>query len=897
MARPNVLPGPTPGPASIKELRTAVLDLSARGGQEVDAVRRAFVSGISPVQAASSGSKADFIARFAGAPMPATIVRSTAQFGLATSVVAAPPPPPRPELDFVEVGFDRSFGVLDSFFTRVVFSLPLEELGRVSYLRVLRAFTGRVSAPRPAFSALAESIPLSARTKSNDAVSNSAMRVGGVGIANKLADFVVDDRFTTQRNVLSGSAPRPLPERINSNRGATAAGLVSVANADRSILEDVSFYVNRRNVTPVAQVTLPLEAGQRQGVNILRGSTIGSGTPVIAEGNSLGFFEVARLPAVPTRKVGAIAEFEFFDPSVVYGAGYVYYVIAVSDRLVASTRSRLVSVEVTRSSLPPTPSVVFSVPDVPRFSIRSSGSFIDHFEVFRRGGTPPASITLVSTPRAMVDSGPTLVLDSGFYHIGDVAVGADRSATFVDRGVAHGVTVDYRVYAVDSFGMKSQTPFSCSVRLPDPSRVVPLGIPSITAQQGSGRMMDVSVSCDDRRVSSFVVRRRDLSIGERLFRQPTHPEYFRLGSTDVKRARSRLGPALSQFSPNAWLGIIEAVSGSANFSDPSVEFDRVYQYSAIGVDVRGNETAHAVAQPVMVSVKPVSDAPVLLTGTVLMDPSGSPSAVLVSWSAGTLDFSPAELIDDQDVLAATAQRSVFQVERRQVGGFVWSSMPAVTSSYFIDPVGRGTAPKFRPAFAVPSVEYEYRVIAMQSGAFVSQYTRPIRVSVSPSIFPPSELFVRATSTAVRPVRIVVSWDYRGFFVDGWEVERAVTNRVFGARILSMDSSLARSLDYGPAGRVTRESSRALGVSGEVPPFGRRAFTGNRGFIDLDVSMANSYFYRVRSFDPTGRTSDWAYGGIFLTDSPFERKFATSVSDEERVAMSADPRPLLGWSRE
>lgn len=896
---PSALPPAVRGPASLGMLRDAVTDLGIRGTTEVSSVRTAFVSGIPPIQTASSGSKADFIGRFATEGVPAAIVQSTAMFGLSTAVVTAPPPPPRPELDFVEVGTDRAFGVLDSFFTRVVFSIPSVELARVSYFRVLRASTGPVRrAVRPSFSALADSIPLSARTKSNEPIWNPARMVGGVGVANRLTDFVADDAFSKRRNVLSGSVLRPLPIPLNTNRRGTSAGLLSVANGDRSVLEDATFYVNRRSVTSPRQIPLPLEAGQRQGVNVLRGAAVGASTAIVAQGNSLGFSEVARIAVVPARSVGAIAEFEYFDPSVVYGGGYVYYVVAVSGPGVSGPRSRLVVAEVTRDTLPRSPEVMYAVSGAPRFVIRSSGSFIDHFEVFRRGGAVPTAVRLLSTDRSMIDSGPAAMVDSGFYHIGDVGATSDRSAVFVDRSVVPGLALDYRVYTVDSFGLKSQTPFSCSITLPDPGRVIPLGLPSITVEQApGGRIVNVGVSCDDPRVTSFVVARRDRSIRDNAFRQPTQPDYFAFGSTTAKRSRSRSGPALSQFSAQAWNGVFLDASGSTLFPDRSVEFDRVYQYSVYGVDIRGNRTSSVPAPPVFVAVKPVADAPVAVTGTVLVDSSGFPAGVMVAWHPGTIDFSPGELISDQDVLAATSQRSVFQVERRQVGKSRWESMPATTASFFVDPVGRGQAPKFRPAFAVPNLEYDYRVIAMQSGAFLSTHTDSVRVVIAPEIAAPASLAVRTSSTAVRPVRIVVSWQYVGIFVDGWEVERAVTNKIFGSRVFSMDSAEARSLAYTSVAHVTRESSMGLGLSGDPAGLDPRVFLGNRAYVDMDVSMANSYFYRVRAFDAVGRVSGWSYGGVSLTDSPFDRKFLSALSDRERTDLSLDQRPLRGWEDE
>lgn len=894
---PRTLPAPTRPPASVKALRRAVEDLSARGTREVDVVRQAFVTGAPPQATFSSGSKSDFINRFAAPGIGSEIVRSTAMFGLSTAVVSAPVPPPRPELDRIEVDNDRSRGVLDSFFARVVFSMASSDLSRVSYFRVLRARAGRAHAPAPAFSAIADSTPFGSRTKSFELVSNSAFRASEIGVGNVLTRFVADDRFSNQRVVVSSSSLRPLPPVLNTNRrGVSAAGLVSIPNGDRSVIEDVTFYVNQRTIAPRAPLSVPLSVGQRQGLSVLQGSSIGASTSIISVGNSVGFSEVARIPASRGTQVGSFMEFEYVDPSVVYGSAYSYYVVAVSSVGFESVRTRIVDVEIVRSIPPSTPEVMFAVlGNVPRFSITCSGSFTDHVEVFRRGGTPPQEVRLLSTQKAMIDRGSSLLMDSGFYHIGDVGIGPARSSTFVDRNVSPGQSLEYRIYSVDSFGLKSATPFSCSVFLPDHGKVVPLQTPSITAEQVTGdRIVRITIWSEDPRVTSFVLSRRELTTREKPYKQPNHPAYFTLGTTTAVRARSRSGPSMSQFSSKAWNGIIRAVSGSGQFDDTAIEFDRIYQYSVHGVDLRGNLTADAPSTPVFIAVKPVVDAPAGVTGTLVSDQSGNPSGVLVEWSAGTLDFSPLELIGDQDVLSATSQRSVFQVERRQAGASVWHALPPVTATHFIDPVSSVPAPRFRAGYAELNAAYDYRVIAMQSGAFISAHTDSVRVVVTPEIFPPDVIAVRSSPTSLRPLSVVVSWRYSGVFIDGWEIERAVTNKIYGARIPSMDSSLARNLSYTGIGRITRESSRALGISSTGRPLDPRVFAGNRFFIDRDVSMANSYFYRVRAFDAVGRTSDWTYGGILLTDSPFDRKFMSSLSDDEKSSLALDPRPIPGW---
>lgn len=859
--------------ASIDQLRRAVTDLAEKGKASVGAVRSAFVAGTAPVQTASSGSAADFVTRFGGVGVSAQIATSTSRLGLLTANPGTTPRPPRPELDHVEVGHDRAVGVLDSFFARVVVSLPLGDLSRANTIRVLRASNGPVAGVRkPNFSAMIDSMPLRAGSKNQDPIALAAFAVDRVGVGNQLTSLVADDAFADQRSAVSSGSLRAPLARANTNRGVTSAGLVSLA-ADRSVIENVDFYVNRRTLDPQPAPANPLSVGIRTGINVLQGSAVGSSTTFSPVGNGQEFREVARIAIAPSSYVtiGSFAEFEYVDPSVVFGGSYTYYAVCSDRDGNDGPRSRLVRAEIVKRSPPAAPHVLFGViAGRPRFSIRCSGSFVDRVEVFRKGG------------RSFAEA------HNGFLHVTDVGTGGDRSATFTDADVSPGQRLDYRFYAVDSFGVKSGTPFSCSISLPDHGSTIPLTLPSITAEQDrGGRNVRVTVGSDDPRVTSFVVTRKDLSTNDISMRQSTTPDYFTLGRTSAKRGRSRSGPALSQYSSKAWTGVLPCVSGSAQMSDLSVEFDRSYQYSVRSVDLRGNVSSDVRSQPLLVTVKPVSDAPVSLSGTVIADDGGTPSLVRLHWTVGTNDFPPQDLIGDQDVLNATIQRSVFQVERRRVGEAVWQPLPAVTGDTFDDVVSSREAPSYRPPYARAGLEYDYRVIAMQSGGFLSTYTDPLRIPVVPEVFSPGTLWVRSTDTAVRPLHAVLSWQYEGEFVDGWDIERAAVNKVFAAKLVSVDSRDVQGLAFSRIAEVKRESSRT--TSGD-----RTVYVGNHAYVDTDVDMANSYYYRIRAVDLAGRASAWSYGGVSLTDSPHDRKFFSVLSDDERVALAGDPRPIVKW---
>jgi hypothetical protein len=822
--------------------------------------------------------------------------------GVASSPVGSIVSPPAPELDFVRIGNGqkRGRGTLDSFYAKVVVSLTQADAAEASYVRILRASNGVLSsAPSPGFSAMIDAMPATVSRKNTDCVAQTAFRAAAVGVGNRLTTAVHDDVFTGTRVVVASASLRPLPTPVNTNRTTSSpAGLVTLANADRSVLENVTFYVNQRSSTIPGQLQLPLQVVSKQGMNVLQGSGVSSASPIVQASNAAGFAEVARLTVANRPTVGGYVELEWTDGAVTYGSSYSYYAVVGNSLGLEGPRSRIIKADVIRVVPPKAPVTLFSViSDEPRFSLVCSGSFLDHIEVFRRGGKPPQTVPLLNTAQAAFDEGPPVTTDSGYYHIGDVGLGIDRSAVYVDTDVLAGQAYDYRIFTVDSFGFKSSTPFSCSITLPDYGSRAPLALPAITAEQSQGgEAVTVTLAADDDRVTSFIVSRIECKTHEEAFRSPTTPSYFTLGTPrSAKRFRSRSGPSLDRNSSKAWTGVLTAVSGAAQFVDQAVTFDRVYQYAVKSVDVRGNTTTSVLSAPVMVAVKPVSDSPVAVTAAVVLEPTtGAPTAVTVAWGAGTNDFSPNDLIGDQDVLASTAQRSVYQVERRAIGASKWEVMPATTDLSFSDPVSTAPAPKFRPPYAAVNLEYDYRVIAMQSGAYLSTYTDPVRIVVAPGITAPPILYVRSTPSSVRPVVLAVSWRYDGQFVDQWEIQRAVTNKIYGSKIFSMASADAQSLDYQWFATVPREASQGVGVSAEAVPLPTTVVPGNRFVLDPWVSLANSYFYRVRALDANGNPSAWTYGGIQLTDSPFDRKFMSSLTAAQKSSMATDPRPVSDW---
>ena len=150
-----------------------------------------------------------------------------------------------------------------------------------------------------------------------------------------------------------------------------------------------------------------------------------------------------------------------------------------------------------------------------------------------------------------------------------------------------------------------------------------------------------------------------------------------------------------------------------------------------------------------------------------------------------------------------------------------------------------------------------------------------------------------TFNAVSQLCTVVSWDGSSASVSHWEVQRASANKLFAAKIRSVDSTTARSLDYTTVATVTPEASRASGIAADGGrDLDRTVYVGGRFYLDSNVSPNNSYFYRTRTVGVDGSVSAWVYAGIHFNDYAQDRKFISTLSDDQKVSLVSDPRPIL-----
>ncbi len=800
-----------------------------------------------------------------------------------------------PFIDRVEVGFTRD-GVVDGFRTTIVVSVTTGELDRVAAIRLFRRDMGPTD----------EALPLSI----------SGMGMVAIQSGRKSPDKLVTyERFQRERGSLGGLA-RSQPDGLLNLRGPSEpvkpraavsqgdvqrrmsvrnlSGMVPrevAARMDPGVSLDLRTVSRVRSigstlpaVEPVGRLFAPKETLARRSITVeppRRGGEFGT-----ERRNSSGFREIhfATVSSLSRKDVGDISELSFTDLTVLRGSRYSYYAVLVDREMRESKRSEIVTVTVDHTRPPGTPDIFVSS-DGRRVHVQalSDEKFIEKFEIYRRERVPsrePLEILAVSLQGVELQTRPPT--SAGWVQVGEPISSQDGRTSFSDGRVSPGSSYEYRVYSVDCFGNKSPTPAEAVVSVGGrtPNTLSPLTLTAELDQKT--KKTRVGVFVDSPAIRSVFITRRDVTVREHSFRDPLTPDIPHMGNRDAKRWRASDPVLYDQRA--GWNGHIQVMgTGTVAFSDNTVRLDHSYQYCAYGMDDRGIRTPYAFSQMVFVSRRPLVNTP---AGIVV---SATTSSVRLSWKDSDVLFSPDELMGDRDALERASVRSLFQVQRREMGAPVWDDFPLIESVSFEDPVLDADPPPFRPAYPKLGRTYLYRVGTLQSGNYYSNFTDPVSVTVQVPPRPPPTLVVRCSDTRAHPSYVVVNWTGRGD-VSHWLVERAAVNN-FSAGSVSAQSQIV-GLPFVEIARVTPESSRA---SSRESDLGRRrdpaVFVGERFYIDHDIEMGNSYFYRVSSVSIDGAQSDPAYRGIYVSNSTFERKLLSVLGDGEREDLSRRMVPM------
>lgn len=837
--------------------------------------RSAIASGLAPTIVATSGSARQYVARLVSAAPSGSqkTMAASVGFGLMATRAGSTVGPARPELDRVEISSGMA-GTEDASQCTVVFSFSAADVGKIRLARVMRADIG-VSPRAVTLSprAVGSLVPFVESRKSQDPLYRVAASISGSSVGSTITNVVRDDAEVGYRTVSGmNSKLRILKSPLQSNRRAGNDSLYVSSDVDPSVAADPQFYINRRTFGDVSGSEKPL--------------TLSVGANFVGPDMRTSFVaktEVAQLPlAKPEspfieistigidsrsgRTVGDFIEMAVVDPTVLYGRRYAYYVVLVDNEMRQSVRSRIVNADVVLTDAPPTPIVSYVlIAGRPRFSI--SAEKAAKFEVYVKGARRPRPAGTIGGSNSIIQEDVVQDLDSGFRPGFDIAADSRGNGTYVDVFAQPGETLRYRFFSVSAFDVKAQTPFECEITIPDPSRrtVVPQPEVSLDKTIDGHVKLSVSVTSDD--VIGFTILRRDVTMFEKAFHTPNQPSWAPITSRDFKRRASSEGSRI--ITPSYWRGYVENTNDVNEMVDLSVSIDRIYQYAVCSHDIRGNVSDQTVTRQIGIYVGENDAPPTMLTA------SFDGTNVNLSWRKQdeTLDqtFSPDNTIE------------LFQVERREDGQQVWAQLRVGSSQSFVDTVDQNGLERAK--------KYWYRVSSISRDGNQSIISEAVNTFTELAPAPVSSLRVRSTSLAVKPFANVISWEYDGTEVDSWHVERAVVNKFAASRLTSLTSGEIAALPFVRVATVCRESSR--GVSRAIDKtvnLDRSVFIGNRAYIDRDISLENSYYYRVRAVSNGGLTSEWSIRGILLADSPFDRKLVSLTDQEERATMAKTIAP-------
>lgn len=819
-----------------------------------------------------------------------------------------------PQIESAEVDIAKSKGAIDSFYVGLTFNIPTSSSDSIRLVRIFRAEVNDPVYTRPLLTISSngmQRLQSYRGGKSADQASVTTIRMNEMGVSNAVSLLNYVNPFTGQRVSAVGSGELLIPPPLSNQKKNPNLDIDHLPDAlshlDASVAGNINVIYNLQN-NPILGINLSSATGTMR-VGASRAS--GTFTPVVIDrSNKLEFKEIGNFTpgGLTTRQVGTVTEYYYEDTTVSYGGGYKYFIVTVNDKAVQSARSSVVDAVVEGLRVPPRPlNVVTLVGDRSiTLTMTSTDQLVEKFEVYRRDENPNAALQAFaqtisdqegySVSAALYDIGL-----NGFLLVGECFNSMRSGGSFMDGSTIPGRPYTYRVYAVDIFGNKSESPFEIEAYIPDKSQqYVALRTPSLIAEVDvNTHKMKLTFSCDDPLVQRLNLERRDVSIGEETFSVPQAPSRIILGygRSPIKNRASMSGERLfNESQVDIWTGIFDN-QGQQVFIDKTVQYDHIYQYRVFGEDRYGNRTSYSVTPPLMIVRHPLVNAPASLTAKPVIDTNGFLQGSQVSWKPGTLDVSAENQLGSQAALADTSVRTLYQVQRRHEGEDRWLNFPLMSGTTFVDQIFQGSpAPAFRPPFVEMNQLYHYRVQSVQTGSFVSNFTDPASVFVGYDIAVPQNFTLRNPPATTRPFYVMLNWDVQNNsgVVDRWEIERCGINNIAAAQLNMKNPDAFSSLQYVPFRTVYREASRFSGKSHDQLPgmLNNVILVGTNYYMDTAVDFGNTYFYRIRAISPEGRISAWAYRGIKVTSTAFEQKYQPLISELDKQNMVASRQALV-----
>lgn len=850
-------------------MKQTAADIASAARLSIKTTREIISSGSPRVSVATSGSARSSVVASARNLATGSVETSLSSigFGLASSIAGKGARTPDLFLDSIEVSFG-SLGTLDASSCILTMTTDQETKSELISIKIFRAEIGQAPGTRsPNGSGLSSLLPRSSSRKNADPLWRISTALSSS--LPHLSTIVKDDKTIPFRSAIGGSNDLRARRPKQNDRTVGQANLLTIDGVDTNVLSDPNFFLNRKLLgrAPVDELPSTVVVGASM-ISPGSAQTVPSQKQQNIDQHTLSFKEIGSISvsSIRSRVISDLAELTFIDSTTLYGRRYAYYAVATDKNLRVSNRTKIVTVDVIKSSVScsMTTGSFIVVDNSIRFMLSSAGA--DRFEVFAKGAQKRDSVRLLSRESSLAIDSESSIGQNGFSLIGEVAANHSGDSVFIDRSLPAGVDVSYRFYAVDGFGNKVQTPYESKVRLSDGTRQTMLAVPTITADTSEdGKFIVIDVSCDDPHVMWFKITRRDVSMRQKYFTSPNEPSSCLLTQRDVKRRPSTLSPHL--VGPDAWNGIIKNDSGRAELVDRTVMIDHTYQYLVEGYDSMGNVAGPSFSDIIGVFMRSVAKPPTSPTA------SFDGVSVKITWNDDTVDVLPEEMLGSVSKLADSSVRTVYQVERRAQSDS-WYALPAVDTTEFIDSIDSENGPELNKS-------YDYRVISMKQG-IVSPYTAPVTVITDLVPDAPAGMTISMTPLEMKPVTTTVSWIDSGSKIDKWEIERALVNKFAAGRVGTIvDMS---KLDFERIATVTRESSR--GLASAIDSGG-----DERKFIDGNVDIENARYYRVRAVSQTGLTSGWTFRGVIPVEPTYDRKLSKTISADEKTTLTSKLVPM------
>lgn len=843
-----------------------------------------------------------------------------------------------PEIDHISVLFDVKKGMLDCFYTSIVFGIPRSAVAskEIKAIRIFRTTVDNPQFPRDPGRLSFHGID---RISSNQ--NRSHLKSAGAGqLERQLKDTGVDNSATAlvpidpilnarrDATLVGSGAPISVPTQTNGmNQDNQRLDLESfmdpagLTGLDRSVTRDPNSIRNLqtgvaktssqvRQFTPSARNGFIVRNNRPSAIQLKQSNRVSGEKFVVEKNNQQGYREIAFLSPdkLNSHIIGDQVKFLFDDSTVTYRQAYKYFITTVDHNLNESVRSQIIEAQVDglRVPSPPKNLLAFVISGIIGMTVNCDDKFVEKYEIYRRGDvslttSKPIAINVISGPNGYtLQKQRQVVRPNGFQLITEVLNASGKGgATFYDRDVMTGHRYEYRVFSIDVFGNKSESPAETSVFIPDPShKQIELRKPTMTAEinPNSGKV-SISFQCDDPRVEVMFLERRDLTISQRAFAPPGQVSDLRMGLNDAQGSNRFLGSIVFDKTKDvAWNGFFENRGSLQRFIDQVTEYDHTYQYRMFGYDRFGNRTSYELSTPLTVTRRPFIDAPFNLDSSLVLT-RGKISGIQLIWGDGNVDISSEDKLGNRQQLGDNSVRVLFQVQRRRVGEEQWQGFPLIEGQSFFDPtsVGAGGSqtPGYRPAYVQENQTYNYRVQALQTGSFVSNFSDPVQIFVGLDVLPPKNFAIIPAQAKIRPFYVMVNWDTdpASGVIDKWDIERVEINNLAASQINVRDPAELANLDFQPFRTIFSESNQFSADSRAASQPSTDIFPGQNHYLDSEIEFGNTYMYRIRSVSTDVKVSGWVYSGIRVEDETFTRKVTAVVPDDTKQKMTKTKAPF------